>query len=362
MLLRLRIFRPQQQQQQLDLTMPGGYPPCNAYPETNLCSPSNAPPAEVHHWHVQQHFPIMPDMSQAYSQDAPSVCGIARSLGRDDLSSSQELSPLPLPEVHSTFADIVVGSSSPAVPDISLPSPQSVYHTPYSTIAELSPHLFSDTYTSPSSSYLPVPSPFNSPYVQVSPMGSSPRTYSSPGDTYPSGYQNLYPASPGDPYLSGYRNLYPASPSSMASPASFYSLNSPAMGSTSSFHSIAATTSPRAAIPYFPPASYEPSASEQLAPSAKRHRVPQAIKLSPKRNRSHKERFFSGGSPGVRVVDVLNGDVTLDGHDERVLEQTGHRQIRVTIQVSFRALGIPSPVLSVPVIRPAVAWVPREVV
>ncbi|RDX47404.1 hypothetical protein OH76DRAFT_1354394 [Lentinus brumalis] len=95
---------------------------------------------------------------------------------------------------------------------------------------------------------------------------------------------------------------------------------------------MAATTSPRAAIPYFPPASYEPSASEQRAPSAKRQRVPQAIKLSPKRNRSHKERFFSGGSPGVRVVDVLNGDVTLDGHDERALEQTGHRQIRVTIQ------------------------------
>ncbi|KAI0695095.1 hypothetical protein C8T65DRAFT_584561 [Cerioporus squamosus] len=108
-------------------------------------------------------------------------------------------------------------------------------------------------------------------------------------------------------------------------------MNSPAIASTSSFHSIATTASPRT-IPYFPAANWEPSTSAQQAPTAKRHRVPQDIKLSPKRNRSHKECFFSGGSPGVRVVDVLKGDALLDGHDERVLERTGHRQIRVTIQ------------------------------
>ncbi|RPD55697.1 hypothetical protein L226DRAFT_472357 [Lentinus tigrinus ALCF2SS1-7] len=118
----------------------------------------------------------------------------------------------------------------------------------------------------------------------------------------------------------------------MASHESFYSLNSPAVASTSSF-GLPTSASPRG-ISYFLP-NWEPSTpavTVQQAPTVKRQRVPQTIKLSPKRNRSHKESFSSGGSPGVRVVDVLKGDAALDGSDERVLERTGHRQIRVTVQ------------------------------
>ena len=220
------------------------------------------------------------------------------------------------------FTEIVTAPTSPPVPEIALPSPQSVYHTPYTTITELSPRLSSDTYASPSGSYLPVPSSYNSPFVQASSMGSSTRTYSSFG---------------GDPYSPSYQTLYPGSPASMASPASFYSLNSPAMASTSSFHSVPTTASPRA-VPFPPPANWEASAFVQQAPTPNRIRVPQTVKLSPKRNRSHKVSFFTDGTPGVLVAGVLKGDVVLDGHDERVLERTGHRQIRITIQVSRRTV------------------------
>ena len=76
----------------------------------------------------------------------------------------------------------------------------------------------------------------------------------------------------------------------------------------------------------------------QQAPTPNRIRVPQTVKLSPKRNRSHKVSFFTDGTPGVLVAGVLKGDVVLDGHDERILERTGHRQIRITIQVSRRTV------------------------
>ena len=230
------------------------------------------------------------------------------------------------------YTDLVT-PPTPDNSDYALPSPASSYHTPYTSLmspAALAPVMSPTSSYAPS--YLPVPSPAGSSYVQLSPMGSSPSL------------PQPYHSSPSLSIMQGYQNLslnFPA----LASPMSFYSLNSPAMASTSSFHSISQNNSP--AIPISPlPAVESParwpvalpveSPSKHVLPCYPRRRkpIPQSIQASFKRDTSV-EHFKLDGASGVPVRGILDGTVLPDGHDERVLERTGVRQIRLVVTVSL---------------------------
>ncbi|KAI0781530.1 hypothetical protein BD413DRAFT_463866 [Trametes elegans] len=84
------------------------------------------------------------------------------------------------------------------------------------------------------------------------------------------------------------------------------------------------------AVQYQPPPVPIPSPQPSPVPPS-RILVQQQIELSPKRNASFTERFSVGGTPGVRVSDILKDAAALDGANERVLERTGVRQIRLVI-------------------------------
>ncbi|KAI0806707.1 hypothetical protein C8Q74DRAFT_9494 [Fomes fomentarius] len=227
------------------------------------------------------------------------------------------------------YTDIIT-PPTPDTSDYGQLSPASSYHTPYTSL--MSPAALAPV-TSPTSpyapSYLPVPSPAGSSYVQLSPMGSA------------AGLPQPYYPSPTLPIMQGYQNLSINSPV-MASPMSFYSMNSPsAMASTSSFQSISQNNSP--AIPVHPlpptesPAQWpvalptEPARRPMPHRVRRRRRVPQSIKASFKRDASFVENFKLDGASGVPVRGILDGTVIPDGSDERVLEKTGVRQIRLVV-------------------------------
>lgn len=229
------------------------------------------------------------------------------------------------------YTDIIT-PPTPDTSDYAFLSPASSYHTPYTSL--MSPAALAPV-TSPTSpyapSYLPVPSPTGSSYVQLSPMGPA------------AGLPQPYYSSPTLPIMQGYQNLSVNSPV-MASPMSFYSMNSPAMASTSSFQSISQNNSP--AIPMHPlPPTESPAQWPVALPTEsarrpmphrvrRRRRVPQSIKASFKRDASFVENFKLDGASGVPVRGILDGTVVPDGSDERVLEKTGVRQIRLVVTVS----------------------------
>ncbi|KAI0738046.1 hypothetical protein C8Q80DRAFT_293354 [Daedaleopsis nitida] len=309
---------------------------------------------------TQLHNNNLPDLSPPSSQSQSD-------------SSSQDapiLSPLPLQGMQQLipYADVVTPPTPPAS-ESALHSPASSYHTPYTSLMD--PSALAQV-PSPTSPYA---SSFGSPFTQLSPIMSP----TSMGQSYPS------------PTLSSMLNysLNVSSPS-MASPMSFYSMNSPGMASTSSLYNMSQTTSPampplpltespgsysvplyspvdlpsvQQYVPYQPRLDLQPPMSQPVVPNRHRHtylhsegdahgkrqsdavprllaatrhtqqrrRVPQTVKLSEKRNLSFAEHFKLDGAPGVPVRGVLDGDIVVDGHDERVLERTGVRQIRVVI-------------------------------
>ena len=127
---------------------------------------------------------------------------------------------------------------------------------------------------------------------------------------------------------------------------SFYSLSSPGIASTSSFHSasMSQTTSP--AVPSIPltesPVEVQWPVAPQPQPRPKRvaaqrtrqrKRVPHTLEITSKRNSSFSEYFKLDGALGVPVRGILDDTVVPDGHDERILERTGVRQIRLVVAV-----------------------------
>ncbi|KAI0713707.1 hypothetical protein C8Q76DRAFT_620295 [Earliella scabrosa] len=62
-----------------------------------------------------------------------------------------------------------------------------------------------------------------------------------------------------------------------------------------------------------------------------RKRVPHTLEITSKRNSSFSEYFKLDGALGVPVRGILDDTVVPDGHDERILERTGVRQIRLVV-------------------------------
>ena len=165
-----------------------------------------------------------------------------------------------------------------------------------------------------------------SPYAQVSsPAALSP----SLSQAFPQVYSPT----------SGY--LHPHSPL-IASPASYYTsfsqVSSPARRSTASFPSMSQGSSPTVPVrPYIesPTRVPLPVMESPRAPVPNRIPLPQSIKPCPNREAQAVD-FKCHGVKGIPMREVLKGRANgmLDGHDDRVLEQTGVRQIRLVIDVS----------------------------
>ncbi|TBU40051.1 hypothetical protein BD309DRAFT_993358 [Dichomitus squalens] len=73
------------------------------------------------------------------------------------------------------------------------------------------------------------------------------------------------------------------------------------------------------------------SPKRPTAPSLTRVRVPQPLELVSTHNATFAVAFKVHRKAGVSVRDVLSGKATVDGHNERVFEQTGVRQFRLVI-------------------------------
>ena len=128
----------------------------------------------------------------------------------------------------------------------------------------------------------------------------------------------------------------------VASPVSFHStrshMSTPAQRSTSSLPSLSQNNSPAnilTSLLEFPAHAVAPCAEspkQEIVP-LQRTRIPQESQVCP-RKRHLAETFKSGGTPGVRVNDVLSDITTVDDYDEPVLTQASVRQIHLTLAVS----------------------------
>ena len=233
------------------------------------------------------------------------------------------LSPLLLEELPRTFPyQDLITPPTPELPSSTLPSPATTaYYTPYSTIGELDffspPNHFPSLQVSPPASIHSIShSPYGSQHHPLpSPMAST--------ATISTAYSSPFPYTPN--HLPN--NVY--SPI-VASPSSFHSMsvsNTPAMGPANGLPS---------AMPPFVSATDPPVPPEEApAPPPTRQEIPQMLGLVSTRSVFRAESFHVGSKPGVRVRDVLNNKVQVDGHDSRVFESTGVRQFRFTIDVSL---------------------------
>ena len=92
---------------------------------------------------------------------------------------------------------------------------------------------------------------------------------------------------------------------------------------------------PPGSMPVFVSAVDPPVAQEKApAPAPTRQELPQKLGLVSTRSVFRAESFRVGSKSGVRVRDVLQNKVQVDGHEDRVFESTGVRQFRFTIDVS----------------------------
>ncbi|KAH9857464.1 hypothetical protein C2E23DRAFT_275894 [Lenzites betulinus] len=229
------------------------------------------------------------------------------------------LPSLPLQGIHQLIPGREVTRQTLSVPSSFLHVASSSYSNAHTSLI---PNHFSETPLSPSSttSYLPAPAhPYLShgqfPILSLPlPSGSSvTNSTNSPGEASTSSYHSF--PSPG---VSSYYSLSPApSPAILASPTR----NFPTPVAPSSLPGIPPDSAPQ---PMFSGASLAPI-------SALRFPLKQTLKCTSKWEESFRETFKVDGVPGVPVREILKDNVVLDGHDERVLERTGARQIRLVI-------------------------------
>lgn len=117
----------------------------------------------------------------------------------------------------------------------------------------------------------------------------------------------------------------------------------------STYYSLSPSPAMSASTLYYTPMLAGPSTlpggqALLFPPTALRVPVKQTITSTSKRAATDKVTFEVGGESGVLVSDVLKDRVALDRHDDRVLEKTGARQIRLVVAVSrvfcSSALGV----------------------
>ncbi|KAI0373131.1 hypothetical protein BV20DRAFT_793640 [Pilatotrama ljubarskyi] len=256
--------------------------------------------------HVWPQYDVLPQESEGPS-------------GRD-----QVLSPLPLqgmPQIFQ-FQDTVIPPTPPR-PEPALPPMPSPY---YGTYASVTPNHPPSTLLTPSStSHLPVPLPYDSPYgLYTSPLSSSPGQLSLPS----------YMDSPGMASVSSYHSF--ANSPSAASISTYWTPMTSPIPLASEFYSPAqAGPSTLPAVPHFPaPIRPSRSAVSECAPLL-RIPIPQRIKPSSKRDLASKVHFTSGGVQGIRVHKAVKKEIpvqtVVDNHDDFVLTAGGDRQIHLVI-------------------------------